>query len=80
MSGSDPRVPTIDDLRRIVARAETSPAERERLLNSTEGVLRAENLIPVPSAVAFLQSMGRADYTPPKPSDLDPNGQDKGEM
>ncbi len=80
MSGTEPKVATIEDLRRLIARAQASPAERDRLLNSTEQVLQAEGLIASPSAVAFLQSLGTADYAPPEPKTPDPNGEGTGEM
>lgn len=79
MSGTDPRRATIGDLRRLIVKAQASPAERERLANSPAEVLEAEGLIADQSAIDFLRSMGTADYTPPKTGPVDPNGEGAGE-
>ena len=79
MSGTESRMPTIEDLKRLIQRAEASPAERERLTDSPEEVMAEEGLIAEKSAMEFLRSMGKADYTPPKPGPFDPGGQGAGE-
>jgi len=64
------RYAKLEDLKAIVSHAANHPAEREKLVNASEDVLRQAGLEATPQAVEFIKSLGHSTFHEEKP---DPN-------
>ncbi len=78
------RPPTMEDIKAILAHAEDHPAERQKLLDVPEDVLKQAGLNATPNAVECLRSFGQVKFDPSAqvsvPSIEDPLGSRKGEL
>lgn len=59
---SPPRLAKMEDLKAILAHAANRPAERQKLVDAPEDVLRQAGLMATSQAVEFLQSIGQIEF------------------
>jgi len=78
------RPPTMEDIKAILAHAENHPAERQKLVDVPEDVLRQAGLDATPNAIECLRSFGQIKFDPSAqaevPSMEDPMDGGKGEL